>query len=316
MIDKYWKSSPFGKDSIFNPSFDEMQREERVKQLGKEIRNSPNEIKKESEIKVMSNALNSDGNPLKFNSNGSLVKGQKRLYLFTLKSNDGLTDTMTTEKLLSEYQLIFNDSFPVSSFSFTINNKPQKLRKFAQFVSANTDEKLLSKAIFVTCLECLNTFISKAKKEFPNGLSMKDKWKYWGHGREYDYKHSQAKGYPLVYIRDVGIFESDHIGNIVYGNIMGIPYAQSFHDGDFLQKDLETTSGKKNGIDDPYDSYSLAIGATCGDKITISDFIRVFDFHKTVLISKYNVKTFNYRMKFINHNQDKTMSYDESFTVY
>ena len=104
MIDEYWKSSPFGKDSIFNPSFDEMQREERVKQLGKEIRNSPNEIKKESEIKVMSNALNSDGNPLKFNSNGSLVKGQKRLYLFTLKSNDGLTDTMTTEKLLSEYQ--------------------------------------------------------------------------------------------------------------------------------------------------------------------------------------------------------------------
>lgn len=31
MIDEYWKSSPFGKDSIFNPSFDEKQKEERVK---------------------------------------------------------------------------------------------------------------------------------------------------------------------------------------------------------------------------------------------------------------------------------------------
>lgn len=31
MIDEYWESSPFGKDSIFNPSFDEKQKEERVK---------------------------------------------------------------------------------------------------------------------------------------------------------------------------------------------------------------------------------------------------------------------------------------------
>jgi len=32
MIDEYWQSSPFGTDSIFNPSWDERQKEERVKQ--------------------------------------------------------------------------------------------------------------------------------------------------------------------------------------------------------------------------------------------------------------------------------------------
>jgi hypothetical protein len=33
MIDEYWESSPFGKDSIFNPSFDEKQRDEKEKRF-------------------------------------------------------------------------------------------------------------------------------------------------------------------------------------------------------------------------------------------------------------------------------------------
>lgn len=84
-----------------------------------------------------------------------------------------------------------------------------------------------------------------------------------------------------------------------------------------MQKDLKTATGVSiNGIDDPYDSYSLAIGTTCGNSLSIADFIRVSDFHKSVRISKHNVRKFNYKMKFINHNQDKTMEYDESFTIY
>lgn len=42
MIDEYWESSPFGKDSIFNPSFDEKQKEERVKREEKAKQNENN----------------------------------------------------------------------------------------------------------------------------------------------------------------------------------------------------------------------------------------------------------------------------------
>lgn len=313
MAEEYWKTSPFGERSLFSPMTKERQRLEREQRNQKDTLNNS---QKESEIKVLSNALNSEGNPLKLDSRGLLVAGQKRLHLFTAKSSDGFVGFLTTAEFLSKYQLIFNDSFPISSFTFTINNKSQPLRKFAQFVSVNKDEKLLSKAIHITSLGDINSFINEAKEKFPNGLSIKDKILYWNHKKKYDYKHTQAKGFPLVYIKDIGIFESDHIGNIAYASVMGSPYAQSFHDGDFLQKDLKKNLGVLNGIDDPYDSYSLAIGATCGDSLSMADFIRVFDFHKSVLISKYNVRTFNYKMKFINYSQDKTMIYDESFTVY
>jgi hypothetical protein len=66
MIDEYWESSPFGKDSIFNPSFDEKQKEERVKREEKAKQNesirkkennkgydSPEEI-----VKAITNNLN------------------------------------------------------------------------------------------------------------------------------------------------------------------------------------------------------------------------------------------------------------------
>jgi len=139
---------------------------------------------------------------------------------------------------------------------------------------------------------------------------------YWNHGKEYDYKSSQAKGYPVVYVKGVGIMEADHIGNIIYANVMGSPFAQSFHDGDFLQKNLKTTFGVLKGIDDPYDSYSMAIGATCGSKLTSDDLIRVFSFNKSVSVSESNVKRFNYKMNYINHSQSNTMIYDESFTIY
>ena len=288
MAEEYWKTSPFGERSLFSPQTKERQRLEREQREQKSaLNNSP----KKSEIKVLSNKLNSEGNPLKLDSKGVVISGQDRLYLFTVNSNDGFVGSMITYEFLSKYQLIFNDSFPVSSFTFTINDKPQSLRKFAQYVSVNKDEKLLGKAVYITSLDNVNSFISEAKKEFPNGLSIKDKILYWNHKKKYDYKHTQAKDFPLVYIKDIGIFESDHIGNIAYANVMGSPYAQSFHDGDFLQKNLKTTLGSLNGIDDPYDSYSIAIGATCGDSLSIADFIRVFDFHKRVFITKYNIRT-------------------------
>jgi hypothetical protein len=46
MIDEYWESSPFGKDSIFNPSFDEKQKEERVKREEKAKQNENNRSNK------------------------------------------------------------------------------------------------------------------------------------------------------------------------------------------------------------------------------------------------------------------------------
>ena len=269
----------------------------------------------EKNIKVLSKSLNSEGKDLELNPNGTLKEGQKRMYLFTVKAK-GEVDEMVSDDFLSTYQMIYNDTFPVSSFSFTIDGQNQPLRPFAQFVSANSNENLLKKAMPIKTLDDINSFLKKAQDNFPNGLNDVQKLLYWNHGKEYDYKSSQADGYPIVYVKGVGIMEADHIGNIIFANIMGSPFAQSFHDGDYLQKKITTTFGALKGIDDPYDSYSLAIGATCGATLTSDDLIRVFSFNKSVTISGSNVKNFNYRMNYINHNNDTTMIYDESFTIY
>lgn len=269
----------------------------------------------EKKIKVLSKTLNSQGNNLEINTNGTLKEGQERMYLFTVKAK-GDVEEMVSDEFLSTYQMIYNDTFPVSSFGFTINGVSQPLRSFAQFISANSNENLLKKAIPITTLDEINAFLKKAQDAFPNGLSVAQKLLYWNHGKEYDYKSSQADGYPIVYVKGVGIMEADHIGNIIFANVMGSPFAQSFNDGDFLQKTITTTFGALKGIDDPYDSYSLAIGATCGSKLTSDDLIRVFSFNKSVSISESNVKKFNYKMNYINHSNDTTMLYDESFTIY
>ena len=58
MIDEYWESSPFGKDSIFNPSFDEKQKEERVKREEKANRNKNNRKKENNKNSLLNPSLN------------------------------------------------------------------------------------------------------------------------------------------------------------------------------------------------------------------------------------------------------------------
>lgn len=316
--DKFELNSPFN-DWV---SDERLLKNERLKKQLKDRKtisgsnlSSSNITKSDTKIRIMSSALNSKGNPLEYDSNGNLKKGQNRMYLFTVTTKDEYEGEMDSKRFLSTYQMIYNDSFPVSSFSFTINGIAQSLKPFAKFSSINNNKDLLAKAMYLTSLKDINSFLNKAQKEFPNGLSILQKLLYWNHEKKYDYKSSQAKGYPLIYIKDIGVMEADHIGNIIYGNVMGSPYAQSFQDGDFLQKNLKTSFGLLNSIDDPYDSYSLAIGSTSGVKLTADDFIRIFSFSKSVQISKYNVKTYNYQMDYFNHKKERLI-YNKSFSIY
>jgi hypothetical protein len=64
MIDVYWQSSPFGTDSIFNPSWDEKQKVERENRETKILLNNPKKKNNKSNnspdeiIKAISNSLN------------------------------------------------------------------------------------------------------------------------------------------------------------------------------------------------------------------------------------------------------------------
>jgi RHS repeat-associated protein len=240
---------------------------------------------------VVSSKLNSKGENLEYNEDGSLKKGQERMFLFSVYTKDNQKKDMTSRDFLNKYQMIYNDRFPVSSFSSTVNGKSKGIRTYAEFLFANSNELLLKKAMFVTSLSDFNIILSKVRSSFPNGLNTFQKIAYFYHGKTYDYKETVAKGYPITYVKGIGMFESDHLGNILYGNVVG-NLTDAIHDGDFLQD---------GGIDDPYDSYSLALGYTAYLKLTKDDMIRVFAFKKTV-ITIGELKTFKTVINYINHN--------------
>ena len=318
MDTEYWKSSPFGENSIFHPSWEEKEKERRQQKISKiKEEQQPEKSKNEekTEIKVVSKALNTEGTPLKYDAKGCLEKGQERLWLFTIKTAAKEKSTMIYADFIKKYQFIFNENNPLYSFSFTINNQEQSLRKYAELISVNPDETLLKKAVHITGLNSINSFLRRAKKQFPNGLTLLEKVLYWNHGKKYDYKFTQAHGYPLVYVKDIGLIESDHIGNMVFGNIMQKFLLQALHDGDYIQNGINTTIGNLKGIDDPYDSYAIAVGAISGDFFTQDDFWRLFDFNKSVQISEKKVKTFYYKMKYVNPELTKIMYYDQNFKI-
>jgi hypothetical protein len=247
-------------------------------------------------ISVMSDKLDENGKELKKDDKGDVIDGQKRLLLFKAYTNDEYKGELGVKEFQSKYQMLAKK---VSSSTDGASNDKQ----YAEFISINSNKKLVKKALFITTIGQLNNFSSKALSEVGGvggGLNSLEKITLFNHGEEYDYKSQMAKGFGLTYVEGVGIFESDHLGNIIYGSVAaraGQGLNSSLYDGDWL------TNGAKT--DDPYDSYSLAMGHFFGQKGITKTMLKMnnVNFVKTTTIT-----TLTYNQGFYGKG-----SYDESY---
>lgn len=247
-------------------------------------------------ISVMSSNLDENGNELKKDENGNEIAGQKHLFLFKAYTEDDFKGEMYASDFTQKYQMLAKQVS--SSTNGVSDSKP-----YAEFISANSNTKLLKKALFVTTVGGLNNFATNALNSIGGkggGLSSWEKWTLFNHGEEYDYKSQMAKVFGLTYVEGVGIFESDHLGNIIYGSVAaraGQGLNSSLYDGDWLTKGAKT--------DDPYDGYSLAMGHFFGQKGITKTMLKMnnVNFVKTTTIT-----TLTY-----NHGYYGKGSYDESY---
>lgn len=107
-----------------------------------------------------------------------------------------------------------------------------------------------------------------------------DKVKYFDHKAKFDVKHALLKDRAFVFIEEVGLFESDFIGNLFYGAVMANfqHLDNTLNDGDLLQS---------TGVDDPLDSFGIIVGYIYGKNgITKNTFNNI----KSVSLYKRTVK--------------------------
>ncbi len=208
-------------------------------------------------INVVSKSLRADGNKLKTDASGNEIPGQEHLFLFQVYTEDSYKGDMNSDVFLANYQMLAKRLS--ASTDGASNTKP-----FVTFLGLNSNKELVKKALYMTTVNDLNKFASNGLADIGGkggGLSSWEKWTLFNHGEEYDFKSQKAKGFGLTYVEGVGVFESDHLGNIIYGSIAaraGQGLNSSLSDGDWLTKG--------GNSDDPYDGYSLAIGHFFGNR--------------------------------------------------
>lgn len=118
--------------------------------------------------------------------------------------------------------------------------------------------------------------ISDIKSRWISPLNV-DKLALFGNDKKHDVKKKLLRGFAYTYVNGVGIFESDYLGNLLYGAIMSNfqSLSNSLSDGDFLQN---------TGYDDVFDSHAIIVGHLEGkSKISLTTFER---------INSYNLEKF------------------------
>ncbi len=228
-------------------------------------------------LNIVSSSLNSQGTELK--------SGETPLFLFSIKSST-LSGNRNFNWFITRYQTI------APKASFVINKKKQDIRSYAEIQKINQNKSLLTKAMPVFTLKDLNNFIDEAvkfvRKKEATGFSDGIKWDYFGHEDKFDWKHHKGKGFRMAYLEDVGVIETNHLGNIVYGRIaanLGQATQRTLYDGDWYQSNLPVSGlywSTLDGIDDPLDSYALALGGLFSGPLTINSFSKIISFDKDV----------------------------------
>jgi hypothetical protein len=269
--DKFGVESPFG-----DWMGEEMTTSKEIKSP-KEFGNWNSKSEGNEITKVVSVNLNSQGLTKK-------IESEQGLYLFTALTSEG-------KKIIESSEFNYKHQTLAKNAIFKINNVQQHIRNFSEIINVNSNLDLLSKAMKVYTLSEINKFIREAISFVSSrydGFPDIAKFRHFGHKCTFDWKHHYGGGYTFVYIDGVGVFETNFVGNIFYGRIasvLGQKLSRTLYDGDWYQKKLPVSGlywKTLDGIDDPLDSYALALGGLFIGGLDENTFKRIKTFKKDV----------------------------------
>jgi hypothetical protein len=138
-------------------------------------------------------------------------------------------------------------------------------------ISLNLKYPRFGDAVKVISVEELEKVRNQAVNDIKNSwkpLSI-DKFTLFANQKKYDIKSQLLGGYQFTYVRGVGVFESDYLGNLFYGAVMSRfqSLTSTLTDGDYLQS---------SGYDDVHDSHAIIVGFFEGKaKITLQTFRKI-----------------------------------------
>lgn len=219
--------------------------------------------------------------------------------LFTVKTHETHTDPWGEEVEIRREMSsgAFFSQYTLNGSYHTIIDSERKefsgSTPVMSILSVNTGHASFSEAVNVIGVESLenirSTTVSHLKSRWWSPLTV-DLLKYFPHGGKYDVKSRLLGKSPLVYINGAGLFESDYVGNLVFGAIMA----------NFKSLTSSLTAGdgfQDTGFDDVSDSHGIIIGHFEGEsKISLSTFQKVsrytldkWTFIQGKVYSEYNI---------------------------
>jgi len=247
---------------------------------------------------VISKSLNAAG--------GEFKKGDAPLVLFRVYTNDPQKEDMKSNKFIEKYQI------SAENVRHKINDIEQA-KPYAKVLKVYSENEHFKKVIHVTSLESLNKEYGRLKKLVGENISFIEKINYFRQGATGDYKKTTAKELPFTYIENIDIFQSEDIGNFLYGMILsnsGQNATIGMENGDALQSSYQLTNAikfdheingtpsigvrpagaKLSGVDDYIDGYYIYAGAHAGSCINEID-IRIKSFYSFHKVTTYSART-------------------------
>ena len=196
----------------------------------------------------------------------------------------------------------FNDNYQTLGKYISFSYEGKDISKpFANVFFINNENPHFSNAVKTVTLEELNAAKDNAVSSWKR-YQLKDpgqvdpslfKLMMWEGGAPLDTKADGKlfDGFPMVYVKDVGIFRGDVLGNVVYGGawcqFQGAK--KTLFEGDFIQGPFNYNGTNiRDEVDDPQDGYGLILGhITNGGVITKSILLnKEIHFSKTVVVEK------------------------------
>lgn len=197
-------------------------------------------------------------------SDGSKYSSKNALVLFTVYSNDDRKKQMTYNNFRNNYQTVAEEDVTIEI------QGAAKTYKYAKVLDVNSNDKNFTKSVSVVSLSDLQKTQRQASSDVGNYMSYIDFYKYFRNGGKYDLKKDFKM---LTYVKDIGIFPTDYLGNMMYSGVVGNFYSteELLDIGDGYQKEFIIEGAgfwgmdlKYANIDDPMDSYAIFKGKSHG----------------------------------------------------
>jgi hypothetical protein len=247
---------------------------------------------------VISKTLNAVG--------GKFKEGDAPLVLFRVYTNGPQKEDMNSTDFRATYQI------SAENVSHKINDVEQA-KPYAKVLKVYSENEHFKKVIHVTSLESLNKEYGRLKNLVGPEISFFEKLRYFRQGATGDYKHTTAKELTFTYIENIDLFQSEDIGNFLYGMILsnsGQNATIGMENGDALQSSYQLTNAIKfdhdnnntpsigvrpaganlSGVDDYIDGYYIYAGAHAGSCINEID-IRIKSFYSFHKVTTYSART-------------------------